>query len=231
MGQHAIKERKEAAKARKRNAQTTSSTSTASDDSRPVSVATHVTPVTEGKTTISAAVKEQPRRGRQTKSAEVTISARTTRSRSASTSKSTQVNVVDSIGTVSQAQSQSSLMATSSSDKASERARPVRKASTAVRTLLHRIALSNITEQSGSESSQEDQVGSEEEYEEDDGSANVTDEVEVLEEIIEVRPRKTKAERMRTSAMLRKAMRDTPTEESEAEDDEDGEYITIHSNH
>lgn len=221
MGQHAVKEQKEAVKARKRNAQTTSSTFTASDDSHLVPVATHVIPVT-GITKVSAAVNEQLKWGRQMKLVEDTTLAHTTCSRSASTVTSKSITV-DSIGTVSQAQFS---MAVSDSDEASEQGWPVCKASTAVQTLLHRIALSNITEQTGSESSGEDQANSKEEYGEDDGSADVTDEVEVLEEFVEVWPKKTKAEHMRTSAMRWEAMKDMPMEESEAKD-EDGEYTTM----
>ena len=49
-------------------------------------------------------------------------------------------------------------------------------------------------------------------------------------EITEVRPKLLKAEHMCKSTICQKAMKDTPTEVSEAEDNKDGKYMTLHSN-
>lgn len=223
MGQHTIKQRKEAVKAKKRNAQTTSNTPAVSANSLSLPAATCVMPVTKDETETLAAVEDQPKpHGRQKKAAEITTLARTTCSSSvlSTTSKSAWVNAKGSIGDVSQAKSP---MTASNSNEIP--AQLVRKAAAAVQTLLHRIALSNIAEKSGDESSEEQAQDSEDSGENEGEDGNVTDSDEVAEI---ARPTKTKAERARTSAMRRKAMKD---EESEADDDDDGEYNILHSNH
>jgi len=179
MGQHAIKQRKAAARAKKQSVQT--SGSSAAPDNPPAPVTTGVTPQSaaegsDGDNTTAPEVTEKPKRGRPRKKAEA---APTTRSRSTSATKSG-----SSIRKVSRARA--APMIPEDGDKASQATRPARKASSAARTLLHQLELNDITELTESEGSGTEHAmdfeGSDEEleYEEAEDETGDEDEAEMV---------------------------------------------------
>lgn len=227
MGQHAIKQRKAAARAKKQTVQ--SSESSATPNNPPTPVTTRVTPQSaakgsDGDNTTAPEVAEKPKRGRPRKKPEA---APTTRPRSTSATKSG-----SSIQKVSRARPAPMIPQattdTEDGDEASQATRPVRKASTAVRTLLHQIALNDITELSESEGSGTEHAmdfeGSDEELEYEEVEDEIGDEDEA-EMVAIARPRMTQANRTKGPGIRRKVITDAVTDnvESEGESEEDGE--------
>lgn len=157
MGQKAIKERQAAAKAKKREAQKpnasgSSSVTAAEKPPAPVPAVTDAMPEAE---TVPA------------KKARTATSAHSTRSRSASASIPLDPKSVGNRAGQMQVKH-------SDADDTSDKPHPVRKASTAVRTLLHQIALSEIMEGSGDEV-YEELDDEDEDTEDGDGGYEVVD--------------------------------------------------------